>query len=328
VARSRACAETLLIAITGASGYIGAHCVFEALRRQHRVLALSTQPARSALLNRGDQLRWQFVGEHYSTLDHSEWVKRLSGVHTLIHCAARVHQTGSDAASLMHRDNALLTKMVVSAAREAGVARFIFLSSAAVFGEAVNLPAYSVNANRIMGSAYSRSKIEAEDFLLQRQVIQGEALDILRPPVVYGRDAPGNMMRLAKWAASGYPLPFGAIVNRRSIVSIRSLVNAIFWCVERPVGSGSSDVWHPTDRQSLSTTQIVNAIGRGLKRAPRNWSAPNALLRAALIATGQRRIAQQLLDSWELDSSALTAAGFDGAMDAEIELEFLGRSLR
>ncbi len=228
----------------------------------------------------------------------------------------------------MQRDNALLTKTVATAAREAGVARFVFLSSAAVFGDAVNLPAYSVNASRIQGSAYACSKIEAEDFLLQRQRSQGEAIEILRPPVVYGRDAPGNMMRLAKWAASGYPLPFGAIQNRRSIVSIRSLVNAIFWCVERPIGNGSINVWHPTDREPLSTTQIVNAIGRGLKRAPKNAAAPSALLRAALIATGQRRIARQLLDSWELDSSALIDAGFSGAMDAEIELELLGRSLR
>jgi nucleoside-diphosphate-sugar epimerase len=316
-----------LIAVTGASGYVGAHCVGELLRRDRHVLALSTQPANNTLRSHGDRLKWQYVGHRYTSLDHGEWAKRFEGVTTVIHCAARVHQTGADAQKQMHRDNTELTQTVANAARDAGVKRFVYLSSAAVFGEEINLSAHSINAQRNGGSAYAKSKIEAEDFLMHRPYELGDDVHILRPPVVYGRGAPGNLSRLARMVANGMPLPFGAIDNRRSIVSIRTLVNAIFWCVERPFDENYVNVWHPTDRQSLSTTQIVNAIARGLKRRPKNLRVPPSVLRAALIAAGQRRMAKQLLDSWELDSSALTDAGFDGAMDGEVELELLGRSL-
>ncbi|MGL5002457.1 MAG: NAD-dependent epimerase/dehydratase family protein [Casimicrobium sp.] len=316
-----------MIAVTGASGYVGAHCVGELLRRDRHVIALSTQPANNTLRSHGDRLKWQYVGHRYTALDHGEWVKRFEGVETVIHCAARVHQTGADAEKQMRRDNTMLTQTVADAAREAGVRRFIYLSSAAVFGEDTNLPAHSVTALRKGGSAYAKSKIEAEDFLMHRPSKLGDDVHILRPPVVYGYGAPGNLSRLARIVAKGMPLPFGAIDNRRSIVSIRTLVNAIFWCVERPFGEAQLNVWHPTDRELISTTQIVNAISRGLKRPPKNLCVPPSVLRAGLIAAGQRRMAKQLLDSWELDSSALIEAGFEGATDSVRELQSLGRSL-
>jgi nucleoside-diphosphate-sugar epimerase len=319
-----------LIAITGASGYVGAHCVGEAIKREHTVAAISTQPQSKALAQLSadarDLLRWQFVGD-YHALDHADWVARLRGAETLIHCAARVHDAGATAETF-HSDNVVLTERIANAAREAGVERFIFLSSAAVYGDGVNLPAHSVNARVAWASHYGKSKVDAEQKLIRAYEISGLSAHILRPPVVYGANAPGNMMRLARWVARDLPLPFGAVDNRRSIVSIRGLVAAIFWCAERPLrDSAPISIWHPTDRASISTTAMVYAIARGLKRRSANLRVPPALLRMLMIAAGQRRIAQQLLDSWELDASNLRDAGFDGFADSEIELELLGRSL-
>ncbi len=316
-----------MIAVTGASGYVGAHCVGELLRRDQHVIALSTQPANKALRSHDDRLNWQYVGQRYSALDGLEWTKRFAGVATVIHCAARVHQTDADAARQMHRDNVELTQTVFDAAGAAGVKRFIYLSSAAVFGDSTNLPAHTANSPLNGTSAYAKSKIAAEDYLSNRHIQWDVDVNILRPPIVYGHNAPGNLSRLARMVARGMPLPLGAVHNRRSIVSVRGLVNSIFWCVRRPLGGANLSVWHPTDRHSISTTQMVNAISRGLKRPARNLRVPPSLLRAAMVAVGQRRMAKQLLDSWELDSSALTAAGFDSAMDSEIELQRLGSSL-
>ncbi len=314
-----------MIAITGASGYVGAHCVAEALKRNLRVIAISTQPANNALRSHGERLTWQYVGHRYASLDHREWVARLGNVETIIHCAARVHQTSADAQREMYRDNTVLTETIAQAAAEAGVKRFVFLSSAAVYGRETTESAILVSDPLYRGTSYAISKIEAEQKLTG---VQGKTyfdLHILRPPVVYGRGAPGNVSRLARWVAKGMPLPLGAIDNRRSIVSIRSLTNAIFWCVERPLSKEIS-MWNPTDRASISTTQMVNAIARGAKLRARNLAVPPSLLRAALNVTGRQRMASQLLDTWELDASALFNAGFDGAMDSEIELVKLGRS--
>jgi nucleoside-diphosphate-sugar epimerase len=323
-----------LIAITGASGYVGAHCVAEALKRGNRVLAISTQPAKAALVANGvskmplrDQLVWQYVSD-YHALDHAEWVRRFFGVETIIHCAARVHQTSAAAAQHMHRDNVELTEMIARAAAETGVKQFVFLSSAAVFGDAVNQSAFAINAQLNGGSEYAISKIEAERKLTETSISLGVPVDIFRPPVVYGFDAPGNLSRLARMVAKGWPLPLGAIENRRSIVSIRTLIASIFWSIERSQKRDAKlNIWHPTDRDSISTTAMVNAISRGLHRPTKNMAVPPPLLRLAMIACGQRRMAQQLIDSWELDSSALRAAGFDAFADGEIELELFGRQL-
>jgi UDP-4-keto-D-QuiNAc 4-reductase len=326
LARSTHRGEAVLIAVTGASGYIGAHCVAEALKRGRKVVAISTQPMNKALRSQADRIKWQFVGDRYG-LDVNDWAHRLEGVETIIHCAARVHQTARDAMKKMRRDNTLVTEAIANAATQARVKRFIYLSSAAVYGDEVNLPAHTIDAPIKWANDYGKSKVEAERKLINRPIDRGDNVHILRPPVVYGVDARGNMTRLARMVANGYPLPFGAIDNRRSIVSIRTLVNAIFWCIERESATGVS-IWNVADRTPLSTTQIVNAIARGARKKTKNIAVPPLLLRAALTLAGQKKIAHQLLDSWELDVSELVNAGFDGFFDSEVELELLGKSLR
>jgi nucleoside-diphosphate-sugar epimerase len=329
LARSAHRGETVLIAITGASGYIGAHCVAEALKRGQRVVAISTQPMNKALRSQADRIKWQFVGDRYA-LDENDWTQRFEGVETIIHCAARVHQTDRDAMTKMRRDNALVTEAIANAASKANVKRFVYLSSAAVYGDQTNIPAHSINAQLNPANEYGISKVEAEQKLISGPFNLGGQLHILRPPVVYGRDARGNMTKLAGMIAKGLPLPFGAIDNRRSIVSIRTLVNAIFWCIEQEASNRVS-IWNVADREPLSTTQIVNAIARGVARnakwKPKNLAVPPSLVRAALALAGQRKMAHQLLDSWELDVSELVNAGFDGFFDSEVELELLGKSM-
>lgn len=314
-----------MIAVTGASGYVGAHCVAEAIRRGHKVVAFSTQPANKALVHHRDQIEWQYVPDYHS-LDRREWATRLHGVTTVIHCAARVHQTDRDALAQMHRDNAELTETIVNTAIDAQVARFVFLSSAAVYGDATNLTPFSANAQLKAGTDYALSKLKAEQILIEAPTKLGIDINILRPAVVYGERAPGNMTRLARMVAKGWPLPFGAIHNRRSIASIRTLVNAIFWCVERE-STNQVSIWNVADREPISTTQIVNAISRGLERPTKNFAIPSAILRRVMLLVGQGRVASQLIESWQLDVSDLVDAGFNEFADTEFELEALGRSL-
>lgn len=325
MARSAHRGEAVLIAVTGASGYVGAHCVAEAIRRGHRVVAISTQPANKALVPHRDQLEWHYVAD-YHALNRREWTMRLQGVTAVIHCAARVHQTDRDALAQMHRDNAELTETIVNAAIDAQVPRFAFLSSAAVYGDATNLAPFSINAQLKAGTDYALSKLKAEQILIGALSKSGIEINILRPAVVYGERAPGNMTRLARMVAKGWPLPFGAIHNRRSIASIRTLVNAIFWCIERELTNQVS-IWNVADREPISTTRIVNAISRGLERPKKNFAIPPAILRRVMQLVGQGRVASQLIESWQLDVSDLVDAGFNEFADTEFELEALGRSL-
>jgi nucleoside-diphosphate-sugar epimerase len=316
-----------LIAVTGASGYIGAHCVAYALKYDSTVVAISTQAARTSTTRVSTALRWQQV-DAYVSLSVEDWIERFRGVRAVIHTAARVHQARvtSDDDSMM-RDNAQLTARVARAASLAGVERFVFLSSAAVYGDVGLSEPFSLSSPMNPMSAYARSKIAAEEVLRE---IAGESdmrIAILRPPVVYGDGAPGNVARLARAIARGVPMPFASIENRRSLVSVATVAGCALWCVNRRDESTDKVcVWLLTDRMPISTRSIVVSLARGMGRSPRLLPVPKLLLKAGLSLIGSGRVASQLLDDWVLDGTALQRAGFIDQMDSEIGLELMGRS--
>jgi UDP-glucose 4-epimerase len=333
LARSHACAEAFLIAVTGASGYIGAHCVARGLKANETVVAISTQAATTATTRASDRLRWQYLDD-YATMSVADWQLRFTGIRSVIHCAARVHRARvrfgraveNDA---MQRDNVELTARMARGASLAGVERFVFLSSAAVYGDAGSSVPFDENSVLNPQSAYARSKVAAEEALSEIAIEGTMQVAILRPPAVYGADSPGNMARLARAIARGIPMPFVAVKNRRSMVSINTVSACALWCALRHDAAAKSSqvaVWLPVDREPISSAQIVAALARGMGVRPRSWAAPPRILKAALIMVGARRVASQLLDDWQLDGSGLIRAGFTEQMDTEIGLELMGRS--
>jgi UDP-glucose 4-epimerase len=318
-----------LIAVTGASGYIGAHCVALALKRGETVIAVSTQAARADTTRVSSALRWQQVGA-YTSLDVQAWVERFRGVRAVIHTAARVHQaratTDHDA---MMRDNMALTARIARAASMAGVERFVFLSSAAVYGDDP-LPAPFASDSPVHPmSAYARSKLAAEEVLREISREGDMHVDLLRPPVVYGVGAPGNLARLARAIARGVPMPFAHVRNRRSIVSVNTVAGCANWCASGASaanGHARVRIWLPGDRTPLSTRQMIEALARGMQTRPRLFAMPQPLLRAGLTMLGAQRASQQLLGDWITDGSELINAGFTEQMDSEIGLELMGRS--
>jgi UDP-4-keto-D-FucNAc 4-reductase len=316
-----------LIAITGASGYVGAHCVAHALKRDHQVVAISTQAARADTARVSTALRWQQI-ESYGALSHADWVMRFRGLSAVIHVAARVHQARSNATeSQMQRDNVALSTRLARAATEAGVSRFVYLSSAAVYGDIGAITPFNETSELNPMSAYARSKANAERALMEIAGASAIQLSILRPPVIYGRDAPGNVARLARAISRGVPMPFARVDNRRSMVAIETVATCAVECAETPgLHTETTRIVLPTDRTAISTKAMVAALARGMRRSPRLVPIPPALIRLGLSAIGAKRVANQLLDDWMLDGSALQRAGFAQQIDSEIGLELMGRS--
>ncbi|TAG47661.1 MAG: NAD-dependent epimerase/dehydratase family protein [Betaproteobacteria bacterium] len=326
LARSESGFEALLIAVTGASGYIGAHCVAHALKREHAVIAISTQAVVTATSRVSNALRWQQVG-NYADIDVAEWTERFLGASTVIHAAARVHRRraqGDDEAML--RDNMQLTARAARAAAAARVRRFVFLSSAAVYGDAGNDAPFDEHSALNPQSAYARSKFAAEAVLREIANESSMQIVILRPPVVYGVNAPGNLSRLARAVLRGVPLPFARVDNQRSIVAVDTVASCAVWSAEAAAVDQSVSVWLPCDRQPISTKSMIEALARGMRVAPKLISVPKPLLSLGLRTVGAKRLALQLLEDWRLDGSALSRAGFEAQVDSEIGLELLGRS--
>ena len=213
----------------------------------------------------------------------------LGGVDTLIHVAGLAHRSGTgeefDAA------NNRLTQRLLDAAIAQQVRRFVFVSS--ISAETAETP-------------YGLSKRNAEQAIAARSH-EIETV-IVRPPLVYGRGAKANFGRLLRLCDSPLPLPFGAVDNRRSLVGVSNLCDALLFVAAHPEAAGQ--VYRVTDGQPLSLAAMIESIRQTLGRPARLVRVPVPLLRATMTAVGQQRLASQLLDDLVVDDSALTALGW------------------
>lgn len=126
-------------------------------------------------------------------------------------------------------------------------------------------------------------------------------LVILRPPLVYGPNAPGNFGNLVRWLEKGWPLPLGAIQNKRSLVGIDNLVDLIIRCIDHP--GAANQVFLAGDGEDLSTTELLRGVGKAMGRPARLIPVPAGLLQLGATLLGKRAVAQRLLGSLQVDIS-------------------------
>jgi UDP-N-acetyl-alpha-D-quinovosamine dehydrogenase len=128
---------------------------------------------------------------------------------------------------------------------------------------------------------------------------------VLRPPLVYGPEVRGNFLALWRAIERGAPLPLGRINNRRNLLYVGNLVHAIIALLDAPQDDGG--MWLVADRDSISTPELVDRIAAALKIPSPLSQMPVPLLRAGAAVTGRRAMASRLVDSLEIDASALVA---------------------
>lgn len=284
------------ILVTGANGYVGGAVVRALVNRDMKVIALT----RNRCTNGTSAIEWLAVGDLTAIAD---WPGRFSGVDTIVHCAARAHvlkETASDPEGEFRRHNTDLVAAMARGAAEAGVRRFVFISSIGVNGDATGKRAFRHDDPPRPHSAYARAKLAAEEALQAIAAETGLEVVIIRPPLVLGRDAKGNLGSLAKAVRSGLPLPFGlARQNRRDLVSLDTLADLVATAVSHPAAAG--EIFLVADGNPLSTRDIVGRIGQMEGRAPRLVAVPTALLAAGLRLLGKGSMASQLFGNLEID---------------------------
>lgn len=183
-------------------------------------------------------------------------------------------------------------------AAAAGVKRFIFVSSIGVNGNASTRP-FSAEDEPRPAEPYARSKWEAERELLKIHEETGMELVIIRPPLVYGPNAPGNFGSLVRWIEKGIPLPLGAIDNKRSLVGIDNLVDLIVCCIDHP--AAANQTFLAGDGEDISTTELLRGVGTAMRKPARLIPVPAALLYVGATLLGRRAMAQRLLGSLQVD---------------------------
>jgi nucleoside-diphosphate-sugar epimerase len=215
-----------------------------------------------------------------------------------------LEDTASDALAEYRRSNVEGTRSLAAAARRAGVRRLLFLSSAKVHGERSAWPFTEVEVPH-PEDAYAVSKLEAEEALKQTLAGGRTQWTILRPPLVYGPEVRANFLRLLRAVARGVPLPLAAIDNRRSLLYVGNLVDAIRTCLEHEDAGGR--MWLVSDGEDLSSPELVRRLARALNRPARLVPVPVWLLRLAGGLSGKTAAVNRLVDSLQLDAAAIRA---------------------
>ena len=284
-----------LIAVTGATGFIGRHVVHTLLRQGHQV-RVSVRRAAPELLS------VECVTGDLRELDHVNNLVR--GVDVVVHLAALAHQSDraimrSGAMFDVHRD---LASQLAQCAADSGVRRLVFASTIGVLG-ARSPPGQPLTEASVANpdGHYARSKLATErelTILAQRRSFE---LTIIRPTLAFGPDAPGNVHRLVRLVASGLPLPFGSLTARRSFLGVRNLAALFSTCCIHPMAGGQ--VFVAADEMTLSVPEIVQILGSGLRRSVRLWAVPRPVLALGAALLGKSGDFEKLAAPLTVDAS-------------------------
>jgi UDP-glucose 4-epimerase len=231
------------VAVSGASGFIG------------RAFCTALHAAGHELV----QLRLR-----------NEGLPSATSMDAVVHLAAIAHRRGVSQRDLQ-RVNVDLARSVGEWAAAAGM-RMVFVSSVKVHGEEGR---FSESSPFNPGDGYAESKARAEEAL---RAVADLRLTVLRPPLVYGPCVKANFLSLMLAVARGWPLPLAGIANRRSLLYVDNLADAILHCLASPAGA----TYLVSDGLSLSTPELCGRLGHALGRPARLFRFPTRLLPAKL----------------------------------------------
>lgn len=293
------------ILITGANGFVGQALCHELLRRGHPVIA-ATRHAWADASSQPGALTGVAIGE---VDERTAWGHALHGVNVVIHLAARVHvmqETAQDPLTEFRRVNVQGTEHLARMAAAAGVKRFVYVSSIKVNGEETATgQRYTERDLPQPQDPYGISKWEAEQALHRIAQETGLEVVIVRPPLVYGPGVKGNFAHMMRVLARGWPLPLASVSNRRDLLYLGNLVDALILCATHPAAAGHTYLL--SDGEPISTPRLLRELATALHVPSRLLPMPPSLLRLLGGLTGKSEQVERLLGSLQLDAGKIRA---------------------
>jgi nucleoside-diphosphate-sugar epimerase len=233
------------------------------------------------------------------------WLEAFLGVDYVIHCAARYHiknESSGDLLAICRKVNVDGTMRLARLAAQAGVKRFIFMSSLKVNGE------FSDPGRPFLETdtptpfyPYGISKLEAENALLQFSASSKMDVVIIRPPPVYGPGVKANFLAMMRFLDYCLPLPLGGIKNLRSYIGLANLVSFVELCVKHP--GASNQIFFVSDDDDLSTSRLLKMMSAALGKLSLLVPAPKKFLTFLANMVGRQYIPELLFGNFQADIS-------------------------
>lgn len=259
----------------------------------------------------------------------SDWAGLLNGVDCVIHTAGQAHILKPNVASLdsfrsVNTDGSL---NLCKQAADAGVRRFIYISSIGVNGNQTSQTPFDENCRPAPHADYAISKHEAEQGLIEISRNSSMELVIIRPPLVYAAHAPGNFQRLLRIVYSQAPLPFGSINNSRSMIALENLVHFISHCINHP--NAANELFLASDGTNISISEIVRYLATGMEKRYFLVPVPELILKFSAYLLGKRNLYIQLCGSLSIDTcKSRVLLGWTPPLSSEEALIKTGREYK
>jgi len=297
------------ILVTGASGFIGRAVVTAFARQGHFVRAavrrLPDQPL-------DDNVQ---VVLHPDLTTLFDWVPLVAGCDAVIHLAGIAHVQRGTPDALYDRVNRAATEELAKAAAEAGIGRFVFVSSIRAQCGAAADHALTERDPARPNNAYGRSKLAAEDAVRAA----GVPFTILRPVLVYGPGVKGNFGLLVRAAQSRFPLPVKEFANRRSLLALDNLVAALDFVLSTPATAGETYVIADPG-VALRLADVIATLREAEGRKAFVISLPAYCIEIPLRLFRRYELWERFGGNLRVDSAKLLAVGWRAPLDTRSAL--------
>lgn len=285
------------VVITGVTGFIGRHLIECLAESQYEYVGLSRH------CNSIDKRH--FV--QYDMLNENIRLSCINDGDIVVHLAAVAHRSNTCDFSV----NVSSSKILMQEAIARGASKFIFMSSIGVNGD--NSPPRGFTATDIANpqDMYSKSKHDAETELLELANRSNIQLIIIRAPLIYGFDAPGNFALFQKLADLPIPMPFGSMKEPRSFLYIRNLIDFILHSAySEKVTAG---VYLLADAGVINTCDFFSEIAFNKNKKIGTFKFPVNLLKAAFFFINRKKMITKMSNSlaisefWESSATGWSA---------------------
>ena len=233
------------IIITGATGFVGKNLTQYLTTKSNTVIPLSIRNGDYQLDNTAD---------------------------AIIHLVGKAHDTKNTSDdNEYYRVNTDLTIALFDKFLQSDIKDFIFFSSVKAAADSVE-GTLTEDSKANPQTAYGKSKLKAETYLLSKQLPSNKRLIIIRPCMIHGEGNKGNLNLLYQVVKYSVPWILAAYENRRSFISIDNLNYVIYEILNHPeIPSG---IYNIADDKPMSTNALITLIAKSINKKPRLLKIP------------------------------------------------------
>ena len=270
------------IIITGSNGFIGKNLLKYLSKYKYEIYKLSVD----------------FNNKNAKELIHKILIEFKPNC--IIHLAGLAHNKSYKPKSIINI-NTNYTIYLTDLCNMLNIKKFIYVSSIGVLGENSENTIFDEKSKYNPYNLYTLSKMNAEKYIIKHFKNRKTKYTILRPSLIIGKNAPGNIKLIKKFLKIGIPLPISDFNNKRNIIHISDLCNLIYKCLSYK--KSSNQIFVASGAKPFTPLEIFQEVANieGLQFS--SFYIPKKFIFILLYLIGKKNITNKFNKNLLIDSS-------------------------